>query len=521
MLGSTSLQQANRRRFAEELRTLLTMSEELKEQFWVLPLPKWDRSAKTLSVDALANKQSLEHADFTGKRVLVRVDYNVPIKNGVITDTTRIDYTLDTLRYILGPSRGTPKAVVLICHMGRPGGKFKKADFSLAPVADKLREYLADLAPVEFLPDCVGPDVVAQIDACKPGTVFLCENLRFHIEETGKGITASGQKIKANKDDITRFGDELTKLGDVLVFEAFGAAHRPHTSVVGIHLPQRVAGLLMQKEMHAFAKILGKPKRPFLAIIGGAKVTDKIPVMENLLDIVDEMIIGGGMSYTFKKVIENVQIGDSLFDEDGQEMVKTIVAKAKAKGVTLHLPVDHVIADKFSADATTKVVDDKAGIPKGWMGLDVGPASQAIFKEAMGRAKSILWNGPLGVFEWEAFSKGTGAAMEEMVAATRRGAFTIIGGGDTGAASRKFIVDGKPVAVQVSHLSTGGGSSLVLMEGKMLPGIDMLSDVADKPPEVVDVKNLWLEVRALKVCVCIGLRVWMSCQQIPVGVVVG
>jgi len=312
-------------------------AEDTKEQFWVLPLPKWDKSDKKLSIDILANKQSIEHADFAGRRVLMRVDYNVPMKNGVIKDTSRIDATLDTLKYMLAtePSR-KPKCIVLICHFGRPGGKFKKEDFSLAPVAKVLEGYLKGIAPVKFLSECVGPSVEKEVNAATDGTVFLLENLRFHIEETGVGVSAQGRKVKAKRVDVLRFRRALSNLGDVFVFEAFGAAHRPHASVSGISIPQRVAGLLMARELNYFAKVLGAPQRPFLAIVGGAKVSDKIQVLENMLDLVDELIIAGGMTYTFKKVLQNVAIGKSIFDPEGAKVVERVMTKAKERGVKVH-----------------------------------------------------------------------------------------------------------------------------------------------------------------------------------------
>jgi len=473
----------------------------MSDQFWVNPLPKWDRSNKELSIHALGSKQGLEDANFAGLRALVRVDYNVPIKNGVVTDTNRIDATMDTVRSILTSPNGLPKAVVLICHMGRPGGVFKKEDFSLSPVLDvlKKKEYLGDVATdVRFLPECVGPEVEKAIDECKEGTVFLLENLRFHIEETGSSVDAKGQKVKADPEAVTRFRDALSRLGDIFVFEAFGAAHRPHSSVVGVNLPQRVAGKLMKKELDYFSRCLGNPRRPFLAIIGGAKVSDKIKVIFNMLELVDEMIIGGGMAYTFKKVIEGVEIGSSIFDEEGKDEVIRIVEHAKAKNVKLHLPIDHVVADKFAADANTKVVTDEEGVPEGWMALDVGPKTVSLNSDVISRAQTIIWNGPLGVFEMEAFATGTRTAMEDLVAATKKGCTTIVGGGDTGAATFKFSVDGTLVADLVSHVSTGGGSTLVLMEGTMLPGVDALSDIKDRPPATIDVRQLWLDLHAVK-----------------------
>jgi phosphoglycerate kinase len=352
--------------------------------------------------------------------------------------------------------------------------------------------------PVVFLDDCVGPDVVARTEQCAPGTVFLLENLRFHIEECGDAENREGKKITADKEAVQRFREALTKLGDVFVFEAFGAAHRPHSSVVGVKLSQRVAGCLLQREMDVFSQVLERPKRPYLAMIGGAKVSDKIGVIMNMLDKVDEMIIGGGMAYTFKKVAEGVAIGKSLFDVEGSKKVQEIVSKARQRGVKLHFPVDHVVASAFKSDADKKVVTDAEGVPAEWLALDIGPASQALFAQAMARAQTIVWNGPLGKFEWPAFADGTRSAMHNMVLATRRGATTVIGGGDTGAAAWQFELDGKPVGAQVTHVSTGGGSTLVLLEGMMLPGIDVLSEKAHLPPPWASLKDVYLQLQLLR-----------------------
>lgn len=469
-----------------------------KEQFWVVPLPKFDRSEEKLSIRQLATKQSIEEVDFKGKRVLVRVDYNVPLNNGDVTDPTRILASLDSIKYMLSNKKRLPKCIVLICHLGRPGGRFNKEDYSLRPVAKLLASYLKDYAPVKFLPECVGPTIEATINATDETTVYLCENLRFHIEECGTSVTQKGEKRKAQKEAVDRFRSALSRLGDVFVFEAFGAAHRPHSSVVGIDLPQRVAGLLMKKELTYYSKILGNPNRPFLAIIGGSKVTDKIKVIKNMINIADEIIIAGGMAYTFKKVCDGVDIGSSIYDEEGAKIVGQIMEAAAKRNVRIHLPVDHVVANKFAADAQTRFVDDIEGIPKGWMALDIGEKSLSNFKAVMQKANTILWNGPLGVFEYKKFARGTEQAMVEMVKATARGCTTIIGGGDTGAASRKFKVGSRAVAEQISHASTGGGSSLVLMEGKMLPGVSQLSEKTDLPPAHLDYATMWMETKSMK-----------------------
>lgn len=452
-----------------------------------LPLPlRETKNNPQLSIEALANKMTLDDVDWEGKRVLMRVDYNVPVKEGKILDLARVTGTLDTLKYLLsqrGKNGKGIKCIVLITHMGRPNAlSFKREKSTLAPVAKALEQLLPAGTPVQFLPDCIGEAVEKATHEAKDGTVILCENLRFHIEETGKAISNDEKKatVRATKEAVAAFNRGLSALGDVFVFEAFGAAHRPHASIVGVSCEPRVAGLLMKREMEYYAQVLGAPQRPFTAIIGGAKVSDKILVIENLLGLVNNMIIGGGMAYTFKKVLDGMAIGKSIFDDDGAKQVEKIVASAKAKGVKLFFPVDHIIADKFAADAKTGVTDDKTGVPDGWMALDAGPTSRTIFSEVIAKSKTILWNGPLGVYEMAPFAGGTVSAMADLVVATRHGATTIIGGGDTGAASAKFMYGSKPVAEQVSWVSTGGGSSLVLMEGKMLPGVQFLSDKKKK-----------------------------------------
>ena len=411
-------------------------------------------------------KKSITDVPLKGRRVVMRVDFNVPQDKatGEITNTARIVAALPTIKYIL--EQGA--SVVLMSHLGRPDGK-RVEKFSLKPVAKKLEELLGK--PVKFLSDSVGSEVEAACAALKPGEVVLLENLRFHIEEEGKVKNKDGTKTKAEPEKVSAFRASLTKLGDVYVNDAFGTAHRAHSSVVGVDLPEKVAGFLMQKELDAFEAVLENPKRPFLAILGGAKVADKIPLIRNLLDKADEIIIGGGMTFTFKKVLEGMEIGESLFDPEGAKIVGELMEKAKEKGVKIHLPVDFVCGDKFDADAQTKVVDDKEGIPKGWIGLDVGSKSRKLFAEVIARAKTIIWNGPPGVFEFDRFAEGTKEMAEAIAAATARGAVSVVGGGDTATAAKKFKVVDK-----VSHVSTGGGASLELLEGKTLPGVANLSD---------------------------------------------
>lgn len=352
--------------------------------------------------------------------------------------------------------------------MGRPDGN-KNLKYTLAPVADELKTLLGK--DVKFLNDCVGAEVEAACKDPAPGSIILLENLRFYLEEEGKGVDASGAKAKADPAKVKAFRESLRKLADVYVNDAFGTAHRAHSSMLGEGYEIRAAGLLLSKELKYFSQALDNPSRPFLAILGGAKVADKIQLIENLLEKVDEMIIGGGMAFTFLKVLNNISIGGSLFDEDGAKIVPKLVEKAKAKNVKLHLPVDFVTGDKFAEDATVGTADASNGIPDGWMGLDVGPKSNETFKEVVQRAKLIVWNGPPGVFEFKNFANGTKSLMDAVVSATKNGTVSIIGGGDTASCCVKWGTEDA-----VSHVSTGGGASLELLEGKVLPGVAALSE---------------------------------------------
>ncbi len=400
-------------------------------------------------------KMSISDLSLSGKRVLMRVDFNVPMADGKITNDARIVAALPTIRLALDQGA----SVILMSHLGRPKGK-RALEFSLEPVAVALGKLLD--RPVKFLSDCVGADVESACAAAKPGDVILLENLRFHAEEEGKGAEPAA---------VEAFRASLTKLGDVYVNDAFGTAHRAHSSMVGVNLPQKASGLLLQKELEYFGKALSEPERPFLAILGGAKVADKIQLIENLLDQVDEMIIGGGMAYTFKKELNGMAIGKSLYDEAGAKIVGKLMKKAEERGVKIHLPVDFQTADAFSNDANKGYATEADGIPDGLEGLDCGPESIKIFTDAVARAKTIVWNGPVGVFEFDNFAQGTKVLSDAVVAATAAGATTIIGGGDTATAAAKFGAEDK-----VSHVSTGGGASLELLEGKQLPGVVALSD---------------------------------------------
>ncbi|MEI8107594.1 MAG: phosphoglycerate kinase [Verrucomicrobiota bacterium] len=411
-------------------------------------------------------KLSLRSLDLAGQRVFVRVDFNVPLDKvtGDITNTQRIAAAIPTIQLIL--EKGG--SVILASHLGRPDGQHVEK-LTLRPVSKKLAELLG--RPVQFLTECVGPETEAACAALQPGGVILLENLRFHIEEEGQVKRPDGTKESADPLAVANFRASLSRLGQIYVNDAFGTAHRAHSSVVGVDLPIKAAGLLMEKELQAFAAVLDKPARPLLAILGGAKIADKIPLINNLLDKADEIIIGGGMAFTFKKVLEGMEIGNSLFDPKGAEIAQELFDKAKAKGVKIHLPVDFVIADRFAPDAQTQAASDKEGIPAGWEGLDSGPESRLLFAEVIKRAKTIIWNGPPGVFEFDAFSGSTRAMAQAIAAVTALGAITVVGGGDTATAAKKF-----GVINQVTHASTGGGASLELLEGKSLPGVTALND---------------------------------------------
>jgi len=408
--------------------------------------------------------KSIRDLNLSGKRVLIRVDFNVPQDKGTgaITNNQRILAALPTIRYALEQNA----SVVLMSHLGRPDGQ-RAAKYSLKPIARELEKLLG--RPVTFLDDCVGPAVEAACAAPAPGSVILLENLRFHIEEEGKVKLEDGTSKKADPAAVAAFRASLSRLGDVYVNDAFGTAHRAHSSMVGVALPDKAAGFLMEAELKAFAAVIASPRRPLLAILGGAKIADKIPLIRNLIDKADEIIIGGGMAYTFKKVLNGMEIGESLFDPEGAKIVAELVEKAKARGVSIILPVDYVAADRFDPNAATRPADDSTGIPKGWMGLDAGPKSIALYREAILRAKTIIWNGPSGVFEFEKFAQSTKAMAQAVAEATAHGATTVVGGGDTATAARKF-----GVAEKVTHCSTGGGASLEYLEGKVLPGVAFL-----------------------------------------------
>jgi phosphoglycerate kinase len=414
----------------------------------------------------MPNFKSIRELSLSGQRVLMRVDFNVPQDkvSGAITNTARIAAAIPSIKFAL--EQGA--SVVLMSHLGRPDGQ-KIAKFSLKPVAAELEKLLG--RPVTFLDDCVGPAVAAACAKLAPGTVVLLENLRFHIEEEGKVKLEDGTSKKADPAAVAAFRASLTQLGDVFVNDAFGTAHRAHSSMVGVALPLKAAGFLMEAELKAFAKVLDHPDRPLLAILGGAKIADKIPLIKNLLEKADKIIIGGGMAYTFHKVLRGTPIGTSLYDAEGAKIVEELVTKAAARNVELIFPIDFICSDAFSPDANTMPADLATGIPDGWGGLDAGPRSIELYRQAILSSKTIIWNGPAGVFEFEKFAGATKAMAAAIAEATANGATTIVGGGDTATAAKKF-----KVADKVTHCSTGGGASLEFLEGKVLPGVAFLEN---------------------------------------------
>ncbi|MDC0834897.1 phosphoglycerate kinase [Leptolyngbya valderiana BDU 20041] len=393
---------------------------------------------------------NLSASDLSGKRVLVRADFNVPLDDsGKITDDTRIRAALPTIRDLT--EKGAK--VLLSSHLGRPKGQVKE-DMRLTPVAQRLSELLGK--PVIKCDDCVGDAVKAEVDKLANGGVLLLENVRFHAEE--------------EKND-PEFAKQLASLADVYVNDAFGTAHRAHASTEGVtqHIDICVAGYLIEKELEFLQNAIENPQRPLAAIVGGSKVSSKIGVIETLLEKVDKLFIGGGMIFTFFKA-RGLSVGKSLVEEDKLELAKALEAKAKERGVELLLPTDVIVADNFAPDANDRTVAVDA-IPDGWMGLDIGPDSVKTFQDALADCKSVIWNGPMGVFEFEKFAKGTEAIARTLAELTGQGTTTIIGGGDSVAAVEKV-----GVAEKMSHISTGGGASLELLEGKVLPGIAALDD---------------------------------------------
>ena len=415
------------------------------------------------------NKKTVRDVELKGKRVLVRVDFNVPVKEGKVKDDTRITAAIPTIKYIIEQGG----SCVLMSHLGRPKGGKAEPEFSLKPVADKLATLLGK--PVQFAPDCVGPQVEEMAKALTPGEVLLLENVRFYKEEEGKAKVAedaTDEQKKAAKAEMKEkqkeFASKLARLGDLYVNDAFGTAHRAHgsTAVITKFFKENVAGFLMEKEISYLGNAVANPEKPFVAILGGAKVSDKVNVIDNLLNKVNSLIIGGAMAYTFYRA-KGLPTGKSLVEEDKIELAKTLLEKAKQKGVSLLLPIDHVIGDKFAADAAVEIVPE-AGIKDGWMALDIGPKSVELFSGEIANAKTVIWNGPMGAFEMAPFAGGT-MAIAKALAATK--CTSIVGGGDSVAAVNQSGLAGK-----MTHISTGGGASLEFLEGKELPGVVALTN---------------------------------------------
>ena len=427
-------------------------------------------------------KKTLRDVDLAGKRVLMRVDFNVPMAkdgSGTITDDTRIVAALPSIKYVL--EQGA--SLVLMSHLGRPKGKGYEAEFSLKPVADALAKQLG--RPVAFAPDCLAADDIVQ--AMKPGDVTLLENTRFYKAEDGKvkkdddkkGIHLTEEEFQAKKAELKEkraaMAKKLASYGDVYCNDAFGTAHRAHasTAVVADYLRPAVSGFLLEKEIKFLGDAVENPVRPFVAILGGAKVSDKLKVIKNLLGKVDTLIVGGGMAYTFLKA-KGQKVGASLCEDDQLAYAKEMLDAAAVKGIKFLLPVDNVVANKFPAekdasDVTLKVTE--GDIEDGWMGLDIGPKTIALFSDAVKAAKTVVWNGPMGCFEFAPLAKGTFGVCDAVATVKANGGLSIIGGGDSVSAVKK---SGK--AAEMSHISTGGGASLEYLEGKVLPGVAALDD---------------------------------------------
>ena len=415
------------------------------------------------------NKKTLRDVELKGKRVIMRVDFNVPVKEGVIKDDTRIQGALASIKYVIEQGG----KLILMSHMGRPDEKGITGDTTMKIVADYLGKLLGK--EIVFVADCAAAD--AEVAAMKDGDIVMLENTRYHTEEQAKCKQKDGESDEdfkarkaALKDQQKELAKKLASYGDIFCNDAFGTAHRAHasTAVITKYIGTSVSGFLLEKEIEYLGNAVENPVRPFVAILGGAKVSDKLAVVKNLLNKVDTLIIGGGMAYTFLKAMGH-QIGNSLCEDDQLEYAKEMLASAKEKGVNFLLPVDTVAADKFDAEANTQIVGQD--IPEGWMGLDIGPQTVELYSNAIKSAKTVVWNGPMGVFEMEKFNKGTFGVCGAVAEVKANGGISIIGGGDSVAAVNK-----SGLAPKMSHISTGGGASLEYLEGKELPGVVSLND---------------------------------------------
>ena len=415
------------------------------------------------------NKKTLKDIELAGKKVVMRVDFNVPVKNGIISDDTRIQGALPSIKYVLENGG----KLILMSHMGRPDEKGINSDNTMKLVADYLAKLLGK--DIVFVEDCANAD--AQVSAMKDGDIVMLENTRYHKEEQAKCKQKDGESDEdfkarkaALKEEQKVLAQKLASYGDIYCNDAFGTAHRAHasTAVITKYIPVSVAGFLMEKELEYLGSAVETPVRPFVAILGGAKVSDKLAVVKNLLSKVNTLIIGGGMAYTFLKAMGH-NVGNSLCENDQLDYAKEMIAKAKELGVEFLLPVDNVAADKFDPEANTQIVGND--IPEGWMGLDIGPKTIELYSNAIINAKTVVWNGPMGCFEMEKFNKGTFGICAAVAEVKANGGISIIGGGDSVSAVKK---SGK--AAEMSHISTGGGASLEFLEGKELPGVAALAD---------------------------------------------
>lgn len=403
----------------------------------------------------MSGRLSLKDVKVCGQRVFLRVDFNVPISQGRITNLARIEAALPTLQYLIDQQASQ---IVVASHLGRPNGH-KDPQYSLTPVAEALAKLLDQ--PVKFHE--------GGFDTLPTDKLVLLENLRFHPEEECKCVI-EGEVHRSSMEAVQKFADGLRKCGDIYVNDAFGTAHRSHTSMLGGGFPIRCAGFLMSAELESFSRLLMSPAKPFVGIVGGAKVSDKLLLLQNLLPVVDILIVGGGMAYTFLKVLENMEVGNSLFDPVGAELIPSIMEDAKTHQVKVVLPIDFVQSSEFGEKGKIERVSLAKGISPGFMGLDCGPSTSDLLDEILSSAQTILWNGPVGVFEMEAFREGSRRVAQAVQQATKAGKTTVIGGGDTATCAKMFGIES-----EVTHCSTGGGAALELMEGKLLPGVDALS----------------------------------------------